>query len=258
MNLETIKSYMRKSGAIIFGRTSHIHMIPFGPNKGLKIFMSFDISPRMYFGIDEPWIATLSHQYLKPGDIVYDIGAHVGYTSLVFQRYVGPTGFVHAFEILPSVATNFYQRTMDSNGFKNMVVHPVGLCNEEQTIELSPGDTMMASLNDGTSNRQKAEQCKTVRLDQFIIKEALPIPSLMKIDIEGAEIDCLMSASNTLTNHHPILIVEFHSLDLLKKGYSLLNSHGYTLRTQHSVVNEQFIAPLTRFHENVLCLPSKP
>jgi FkbM family methyltransferase len=257
MNSETFKSFMRKSGAIIFGRTPRIHKIPFGPNKGLKIFISFDISPRMYFGIDEPWIAALAHQHLKPGDIVYDIGAHVGYTSLLFLRSVGTTGFVHAFEILPSVATKFYQRTMDANGFTNVVVHSVGLCNKEQTIELSPGNTMMASLCEGTSNRHKVEQCKTTRLDQFIAQEALPIPSLMKIDIEGAEVDCLMSASNTLTRNRPVLIIEFHSLDLLKKGYSLLNSHGYTLMTQHFAVNEQFVASLTRFHENVLCLPSK-
>ena len=252
----TLKSFVRKSGSIVFGRTPHIHKIPFGPNKGLNIFISFDISPRMYFGIDEPWIAALAHQYVKPGDIVYDIGAHIGYTSLLFLRSVGSTGFVHAFEILPSVATTFFQQTMDANGFTNVVVHPVGLSNEEQTIQLSAGETMMASLSGANSDGRKAEQCKTTRLDQFIARQGLPIPSLMKIDIEGAEVDCLMGASDTITRHRPVLIVEFHSLDLLRRGYSLLRSLSYTLMTQHFAVDEQHLNTLTRFHENVLCLPS--
>src|ERR1700690_1748790 len=109
----TLKSFVRKSGSIIFGRLPHLHKIPFGANKGLSIFICFDISPRMYFGIAEPWIATLVQKYVKSGDIVYDIGAHVGYTSLLFRRCVGAAGYVHAFEIVPSVATTFFQRTMD-------------------------------------------------------------------------------------------------------------------------------------------------
>jgi FkbM family methyltransferase len=254
---QTFKKFVRKKGAIVFGRIPRFHKIPFGPNKGLKIFISFDISPRMYFGIDEPWIATLAHQHLKPGDVVYDIGAHVGYTTILFRRSIGSSGFVHAFELLPSVATTFFQRTMEVNGFTNVVVHPIGLSNTQQTIALSPGDTMMGNLLGGASNGKDAELCKTTRLDEFITQRGLPIPSLMKIDIDGAEVDCLMGASNTLTRHHPILIVEFHSLDLLKKGYLLLSSYGYALSTRHFAVDDQLIDSFTSFHENVLCLPKR-
>jgi len=85
MLLTILENFGRKSGSIIFGRTPHIHKIPFGPNKGLNIFISFDISPRIYFGIHAPWIATLAQQYAKRGDIVYDIGAHVGYPRFYFS-----------------------------------------------------------------------------------------------------------------------------------------------------------------------------
>ena len=250
-----LRNFVRKGGALVFGRLPHVHRIPFGPNKGFKIFTCFDISPRMYFGIAEPWIAALVEQYAKSGDIVYDIGAHIGYTSLLFRRSVGETGRVHAFEILPSVAKTFFQRTMEENGFSNVIVHSVGLSNEEQTIQLSMNDTRMAQLSGDNSSQSRSEQCRTVRLDEFISRQGLPIPSLMKIDIEGAEVDCLMGALDTIKARRPVLIVEFHSLDLLRRGHSLLRSVGYELRTRHVEVDEEYLGRLTRFHESVLCAP---
>ena len=64
----------------------------------------------MYFGFNEPWLAKLAQQYLRPGDVVYDIGAHVGYTCVLFAQCVGDAGVVHAFEILPSVADQFLKK----------------------------------------------------------------------------------------------------------------------------------------------------
>jgi hypothetical protein len=86
------------------GRDRAIHRIPFGPNRGRLIYCSITISPRMYFGVDEQWVALLAREYVKPGDVVYDVGAHVGYTTLLFAAHAG---HVHAFELVPSVADEF-------------------------------------------------------------------------------------------------------------------------------------------------------
>ena len=110
-----LKNIARKGLSFFFGRTPRIHRIPFGPNRGRNIFISFDISPRMYFGIDEPWIAELAQTKINPGDVVYDLGAHIGYTCLLFAQRVGKTGFVHAFEILPSVAEGFLKKTIQAH-----------------------------------------------------------------------------------------------------------------------------------------------
>ena len=60
INSVQFKKFVRNAGGFIFGREPAIHNIPFGPLMGWKIFMSIDVSPRMYFGIDEPWVAKLS------------------------------------------------------------------------------------------------------------------------------------------------------------------------------------------------------
>lgn len=255
----TLKNLVRKGGSIIFGHTPRIHRIPFGPIKGWNIFMSFDISPRMYFGIDEPWIAKLAQQYIKPADVVYDIGSHIGYTTLLFLQRVGKSGSVQAFEILRSVAHDYFQRTMDANKVKNAIVYPVGLSKSDQSVELPIGETLMTSLFEaGVPTKQRTELCSIVRLDGFVKREQLPVPSLIKIDIEGAEVDCLLGGLDLIKKHLPVLIVEFHTLDLLTRGHSLLRSLGYFLKTQEYSIDQQQISKLTSFHQSVLCLPSNP
>jgi FkbM family methyltransferase len=252
---EVLRKYIRRVCSLIFGKKPTIHCIPFGPNKGRKIFMSVDISPRMFFGIDEPWIAQLTRQYVQPGNVVYDIGAHVGYTSLLFAQYVGDVGLVHAFEILPSVAENFLRKTVLANKFMNIVVHSIGLSNKEETLELPIGETMMTSLYQEAEGR-KTELCKTTTLDLYASQEYLPFPSLIKIDIEGAEIDCLSGGIGLINKCCPIMIIEFHNIGLLEKGHSLLTSLGYILTLQHGTIDGQLFQDAIPFHESVLCLPT--
>ena len=243
---------IKKGGSWIFGSKPAIHRIPFGPLKGRYIFMSFDISPRLFFGFGEPWIAALAQQYLRPGDIVYDLGAHIGYTSLVFAQQVGHTGAVHAFEIVPSIAEQFLKTTIQANNFNNIVVHTVGLSDKEQVLKLPVGETMMTSLYLNPIG-EKVELCKTVRLDQYIAQEHLPVPALIKIDIECAEIECLAGGVELLKKCTPLMIIEFHSLDLLKQGYSFLTPLGYKLTTQHETIDNDWLQTKKQFHESVFC-----
>ena len=64
------RKVVKKNGDFIFGCEPKIHRIPFGPLKGQKIFTRFSFSPRMYFGVDEPWVAKLIQEYVKPGDVI--------------------------------------------------------------------------------------------------------------------------------------------------------------------------------------------
>jgi FkbM family methyltransferase len=207
----------------------------------------------MYFGIDEPWIAELAQRRINRGDVVYDIGAHIGYTVLLFAQNIGDAGVVHAFEILPSVAEGFLKKTVEANNFNNVVIHAIGLANSEQTLELPIGETLMTSISSGVSKGHKTELCKVVRLDDYVALAHLPLPSLIKIDIEGAEVDCLLGALNIIKKCRPLLIIEFHNRDLLSKGYTLLDSLGYMLTIRKGVVDKQFLQYTDQFHESVFC-----
>lgn len=210
----------------------------------------------MYFGFDEPWLAVLAKERLHPGCVVYDIGAHIGYTALIFSRYVGVNGKVFAFELLPSTA-KLLSRSIQLNHKSNISVHTVGLSNENGCVDITAGTTMMASL--AWSEKQSGapmERCSIARLDDYRKMHDLPAPDFIKVDIEGAEYDFLIGAEATIRTTMPILVVEFHSKDLLAKGFHYLSQMKYELhRRGKPKLSSKDLHRLSAFHESVLCLP---
>lgn len=248
--------WIKRVGALTFGREPRLHRIPFGPLRGRPIFTSFAISPRVYFGIAEPWIARLAAQRVRSGDVVYDIGAHVGYTALLFARSVGPAGSVHAFELLPSVARRFLRKTIEANRLDNVVIHEVGLSDREETLELRVQPAMMTSFAYRPRAGEPTELCPTVRLDEYVARSGLPAPQMIKIDVEGAENQCLRGGAELIRSTQPEMIVEFHTMRLLQEGYALLSSWGYRLVLRSGVTLDLRQLPQTElFRDSVLCLP---
>jgi FkbM family methyltransferase len=210
----------------------------------------------MYLGIDEPWIAKLAQSLIKPGDVVYDIGAHIGYTCLLFAQSLAGTGAVHAFEILPSTV-ELLKKTVGANEFNNITVHNIGLGLRTQTVQLAPGPTAMTGIYSAPQEDERTELCKIISLDQYVNENKLPPPSLIKIDIECAEIDCLRGGYELINKYKPKMLVEFHALCLLKEGHQLLESWGYRLIAQDATaINTEQLGLLKSFHKTVLCLPN--
>jgi FkbM family methyltransferase len=209
----------------------------------------------MWFGVDEPWIALLSQSLLDPSDIVYDLGAHVGYTTVLFAQALRGSGEVHSFEILPSTA-DYLRKTVEANGFQNVIIHVVGLGAEESIHELPVGPTAMTSLLAHKAEGQQIQSCKVVRLDNYRRENGLPAPNLIKMDIERAEIDCLNGSLELINECRPKMIIAFHSKALLKQGYALLTSLDYELHDKRGLLSpESFERIPENFNNSILCLP---
>lgn len=255
--ISQVKEYGRWLFGMVLGAHPRAHRIPFGPIRGRKIFMSPQISLRMWFGIDEPWIARLCENLIRPSAVVYDIGAHVGYTTVLFAHYLKGTGVVHAFEILPSTA-DFLRKTVKANDFRNISIHVVGLGAEETIFELPIGKTAMTSIRAKKYEGQRCERCKVVILDAYRRENRLPFPALIKMDIESAEIDCLMGSLELINECRPTMIIAFHSKELLQQGYALLKSLDYRLHDERGPLSEDSIAKVSDcFDDSILCLPGE-
>ena len=255
VGMRQVESYGRFLLGMVCGKHVREHRIPFGPIRGRKLFMSPQISPRMWFGIDEPWIAQLCKSQLRKNSVVYDIGAHVGYTTVLFAHHLKDTGAVHAFEILPSTA-ELLRNTVEANQFQNVVIHPVGLGAEEAIQQFPIGPTAMTSIRAAVREGQRVERCEIVALDTYGRKRGLPRPALMKVDIEGAEIQFLQGSLELIDECQPTMIIAFHSKNLLRQGYTLLTSLGYQLYNEHSQVTDDSIEKISGyFNRSILCLP---
>lgn len=128
-------------------------------------------------------------QVVRAGDVVFDIGGHVGVHSAHLSRLVGPAGIVHVFEPNPR-QHDILAHTAALCG--NVTLHRFGLSDREgQALLFVPaGDAATASLSDWTEGRLGAVEhttCDVRRLDSLIAEGAVRLPAFVKCDVEGAE-----------------------------------------------------------------------
>lgn len=159
----------------------------------------------------EPHLCARLRQHLKPGAVFYDIGANVGYLSLLAWK-LGAR--VHAFEPNPNVRSQL-ERNIALNG-ADVRVFDVGLSDCEGSLPLyldQNGNSGASSLAAGRSDR--SVDIRLVTLDSL----DLPPPDVIKIDIEGAEVRALRGARRALA-HRPVILCEVSEWSLRQLGNS--------------------------------------
>jgi FkbM family methyltransferase len=166
----------------------------------------------------EPNITALFQRIVKPGWIVFDVGANAGYFSLL-ARDLGAEA--HAFEPNPEVrALLELSLTFDR---ERVVVVP-GAVSDESGARVSlylsgPGNTGMTSL---TRITDRSVTVETITLDEYV-RTSGRIPNLVKIDVEGYEQAVLRGALRLLSEAKPLLVIEVtmqSTIDLLvERGY---------------------------------------
>ncbi len=253
---ENTKRYLRTLGGWVFGREPRVRRIPFEPLRGHYLCTIFENSPRAFLGIYDPWLVEITQKYIQPGQIVFDIGAQIGYTALLFALRLNNTGAVHAFEILPSTVQRFLEPTVRANRYHNIHIHTVGFYSEEKDFDLPVIVKGMTSISSARKNDAPTERCHVTTIDSFLEKQRLTAPHFCKMDVERAEISCLEGATRLLTMSPPIWVIEFHGIDLLRQGFALLSKFGYTLIDKNNtVLRAEDIERLEHFHDSVICLP---
>jgi len=187
-------------------------VIQAGVGKGLRINVGRSAAS-FVTGIHESNTQSLLVSLLRDGMVFYDIGANVGFCSLVAARLVGATGRVVAFEPLPENLI-MLRRNALLNGFAHIAVVGVALGRDyrDSVFATSERPTWGCLRSVGKQPAEFAGEISVpVRpLDGTIAAERLPRPDVMKIDVEGAELDALAGAAQTLQHTRPIIIAELH------------------------------------------------
>jgi FkbM family methyltransferase len=153
--------------------------------------------------------------------VFYDVGANVGYYTLLGSRAVGPEGKVLAFEPLPR-NLSYLHRHLALNGITNVDVVQAALLDHEGNVAFeSEGGPSQARVSWDGSRTVAAST-----LDSL----AIPPPNVVKMDVEGAEIKVLEGGIEMLREHRPFLIFSTHGSELRRECYHLLDSIGYDVR----------------------------
>lgn len=221
-------------------------------------------------GVYEPFETALLASLIRPGHLVVDIGANIGYYTLVFARAVGPDGHVIAFEPDPD---NFrlLAHNVRSNGYRNVTLVPRAVSDKAGSASLflsaaNRGDHRLYDSHDGRESRA----VETVTLDEVLAGWHLPL-DLIKMDIQGSEAMALRGMTATLQRHPgACLASEFWPVGLARAGGSgdhylrALEATGWQLH--HIDEGRKRVVPLDKEwlrkavteqlanHTNLLCI----
>jgi len=178
-------------------------------------------------GSYEPAVQAALAKYLHPGAVFYDIGANAGFFSLLGASLVGASGKVVSFEPHPETARQLKQQ-IDINELHQVDVVVTAVSNRIGTAEFSDDtSSVMAALTDVRPDRQGRFKIrvKLTTIDEELHKR--PAPDVIKIDVEGAELDVLQGARGLLHDKKPMLLVEIHSPEIAREYDRLMEDFSY-------------------------------
>ena len=194
---------------LIRGRDSCIQT---GAGRGLR-FNPGRSAASYVLGNHEPETQVLLTDLLGPGMTFYDIGANVGFCSMIAARMVAPGGHVISFEPLPeNVAALSHNAAINHFGHVTVFETALSDTDGEMTFAISERPTWgkLHSSNLPPDRHVDDIRVSVRRLDSVVDESHLPLPQIIKMDVEGAENDVLKGARETLRRGRPILLIELH------------------------------------------------
>jgi len=223
---------LRASLALYSGRGRSIPVMA-GPLKGKLLPKSVALQNlAMLFGRYEPDVVREITSTPDPIKVAYDIGAHIGFMSLVLMKRVGTKGKVFAFEPVPENLASIEQLISLNriDGLIQVVPLAVGDNNGNQNMVLWQSPFMY--LLEDALDEQKAGFCarieiETCTLDEFVFERRNPPPDFMKIDVEGAETKVLRGAAKTVKTYSPRMVIEIHGPRYACETWDLVQGFGY-------------------------------
>jgi FkbM family methyltransferase len=202
-----------------------------------------------------PALAPVFEAVLRPGDTCYDVGANIGVYTLWAAGLVGPSGQVHAFEPVPPTMA-VLEEMVGRNGLDQVVL-------VASAVGAAVGQTGLRSYQDASglahAVADPTHADHVARLDTLDAYSARHRPpDLIKIDVEGAEIDVLRGAANLLATRAPALLLEMLPSHLARHGggqgqeelVGRLVDAGYMLFN----LTPRGLAPTGGYTSNVLAL----
>ena len=201
-----------------------------------------------------PHVLRACHRVLEQGGSFFDIGANVGYISIEIANLFNDGVEVTAFEPQPSLA-RIIAISAALNGFKHLNVHAAMVGQDVGHGDLFvPAHSIHASAIPRKSNAPHIK-CPKFSIDYLDEHNVVPRPSVIKIDVEGGEIEVIKGASNTIKKYAPFIVFE-SDINMARFGYTrsyivslIENLSEYTF----FAISDEKLLPLSSSEEHGEC-----
>lgn len=189
----------------------------------------------------EQYLIDFLSRHLHQGQHAFDVGAFVGFYTLLMAKIVGPKGSVTAFEPVVELAERI-EESASLNGFMNVTVERCAVSRRsgESNFHLVREVRSGAAASTGGLSSEVASgslRVRVIALDDFVIANQIDSLDLVKIDIEGAETDALVGMERTLASLRPWVVMEVNDdvgetrareiLEASRYGVEVLGSVGH-------------------------------
>ncbi len=165
-------------------------------------------------GCYEPQLSALFRQYLRAGDTFIDIGANIGYFTLLAASCVGANGEVHSFEPTPETFKSL-QHNVTLNHFRHVTLNKAAVSNKPGPVQLWVGkeiDSGLVSMRQTSHLLTDTVTSQATTLDEYVIANRVGKIRAMKLDIEGAEWLALQGSQALLSSERRPDLIAFEAI----------------------------------------------
>lgn len=196
-----------------------------GPLRGWK-WVAGSTNHGYWLGSHEYDKQRLFAQVVRNGSVVYDIGANVGFYTLLAASLAGPEGKVYAFEPAP-LNIQYLKEHLRLNKVSNATVLEAAVCDSTGEATFDEG----MSRSTGRISPAGRLAVRTVSLDELIARGEIALPDVIKIDVEGGELAVLEGGRDTLESKRPLIFLATHGEQAHIASCRLLQGLGYRMRS---------------------------
>jgi FkbM family methyltransferase len=204
-----------------------------GDLAGAVLLLDLQTEKDYWLGTYEPQLQAAVRDWVQPGVVVYDVGANIGYVTLLLARAAGDGGRVFAFEALPGNLERLHL-----NLERNRVTGKVTIFAGAVVQTSGPVDFLVhasGGMGKAAGSPGRDERYTTtitvpgVSLDDFVYRQGNPVPQVIKMDIEGGEVQALPGMRRLLAEGRPLVLLELHGPESAAAAWKAFSAAGYTL-----------------------------
>jgi FkbM family methyltransferase len=204
-----------------------------GDLSGFTILLDMQVDKDYWLGTYEPELQSALRELIPTGAVIFDVGANIGYVSLLLAKAAGGKGKVFAFEALPSNIEQL-RRNVALNGMDAQVTVIASAVTQAPgpvrfLVHASRG---MGKVAGSAGREDKVESEVTVpgiSLDEFVYGQGNPLPQVVKMDIEGGEVLALPGMHRVLAEARPLMLMELHGPESSRVAWETLTAAGYEM-----------------------------
>ena len=204
-----------------------------GDLAGYTIQLDMQIDKDYWLGTYEPELQAALRELIQPGAIIYDVGANIGYVSLLLAKAAGQNGHVYAFEALPGNAEQWRQNVALNGMEARLSLYAGAVTGSAGPVRFLVHASGGMGKAEGSAGRVDPYQAEIsvlgISLDEFVYGQGNPAPQVVKMDIEGGEVLALPGMRRVLAEARPLMLMELHGPESSRAAWETLTAAGYSI-----------------------------